>query len=182
MNIVNYLRPGLGCALRFYWKRLVLFVVNLLATYPSWYPMQDLRRLMLRTIGMKIGPKSQISEGLHVFNGYKVSIGSNARLGAYLRIFDFAEIEVGDNLLASHNVTMISGTHHSADLSGKKGPIRIGNDVWIGINVTIVGPVTIGDGAILAAGATVLGDVPSFTIVGGTPAKVLKNLKQKQNE
>lgn len=55
-----------------------------------------------------------------------------------------------------------------------KGPIRVGNDVWIGARATILSGITIGDGAIVAAGATVVEDVPPYTIVGGTPARVIK--------
>jgi acetyltransferase-like isoleucine patch superfamily enzyme len=55
-----------------------------------------------------------------------------------------------------------------------KGPARIGNDVWIGANATILRGVTIGDGAIVAAGAVVTSDVPPYAVVGGVPAKVIK--------
>lgn len=55
-----------------------------------------------------------------------------------------------------------------------KGPARIGNDVWIGANATILRGVSIGDGAIVAAGAVVTADVPPYAVVGGVPARVIK--------
>lgn len=56
----------------------------------------------------------------------------------------------------------------------RKGDITIGNDVWIGYNATIMAGVTIGDGAIIATNATVVKDVPPYTIVGGNPAREIK--------
>lgn len=56
-------------------------------------------------------------------------------------------------------------------------PVVIGNGVWIGANVTILGGVNIGDGAVVAAGAVVTKDVPAKTLVGGVPAKVIKQLQ-----
>lgn len=55
-----------------------------------------------------------------------------------------------------------------------KGNVRIGNDVWIGINVTILSGVEIGDGAVVAAESVVTKSVPPYTIVGGSPAKEIK--------
>ncbi|TIL82183.1 MAG: CatB-related O-acetyltransferase [Mesorhizobium sp.] len=55
-----------------------------------------------------------------------------------------------------------------------RGPIRVGNDVWIGTRATILSGVTIGDGAIIAAGSVVTKDVPPYTLVGGNPAKVIR--------
>lgn len=55
-----------------------------------------------------------------------------------------------------------------------RGPVRIGNDVWIGQRATLRRGVTIGDGAVIAAGAVVVQDVPPFAIVGGVPARVLR--------
>jgi virginiamycin A acetyltransferase len=56
----------------------------------------------------------------------------------------------------------------------RKGDIMIGNDVWIGYNATIMAGVIIGDGAIIATNATVVKDVPPYTIVGGNPAREIK--------
>lgn len=55
-----------------------------------------------------------------------------------------------------------------------KGDINIGNDVWTGMDVTFLPGVTIGDGAVIAAGSVVTKDVPPYAIVGGNPAKALK--------
>lgn len=56
----------------------------------------------------------------------------------------------------------------------KSKPISIGDHVWIGLNATILKGVTIGEGSVIAAGSVVVKDVPAHTLVGGIPAKVLK--------
>lgn len=61
-------------------------------------------------------------------------------------------------------------------------PISIGNDVWIGGNVTIIGGVHIGNNVIVGAGAVVVNDIPDNCIVGGVPAKVIENLPSLKNK
>ncbi|KRF13738.1 hypothetical protein ASG90_12905 [Nocardioides sp. Soil797] len=56
-----------------------------------------------------------------------------------------------------------------------RGPARIGNDVWIGANAVLLRGITVGDGAVIAAGAVVTRDVPPYAIVGGVPAKVIRH-------
>jgi maltose O-acetyltransferase len=86
-------------------------------------------------------------------------------------------ITVGDDLLASHGLTLISGTHFlDQERTSRPGPILIGNNVWIGINVTIVGPATIGDNVIIGANALVLGNLESNGVYAGSPAKLVRKL------
>ncbi len=59
-------------------------------------------------------------------------------------------------------------------------PIVVGKNVWIGANATVLPGVTIGDGSIIAAGAVVTKDVPTNVIVGGVPAKIIKNIETDQ--
>ena len=66
-------------------------------------------------------------------------------------------------------------SHEKGNLSGySKGDIIIKNDVWIGVNCTILDGITIGNGAVVAAGSIVTKDVPPYAIVGGNPAKIIK--------
>lgn len=61
-----------------------------------------------------------------------------------------------------------------------RGDVNIGNDVWIGLNVTIMGGVTIGDGAVIAANSHVVKDIPPYVLAGGNPAKVIKERFDKE--
>jgi maltose O-acetyltransferase len=121
-----------------------------------------------------VGAKVEFSESLFILNHGNLSIGDGARLGTHCRIYNFSPIAIGANLLASHGLTLISGTHDTETLEDVKGPISIGSDVWIGINVTIVGPTRIGNNVIIGAGSLVIKDVPDNAIVAGVPARLIR--------
>lgn len=85
-------------------------------------------------------------------------------------------IKIGNGVMISRNVAIRdSDSHQLLNCNHEPTqPIVIGDHVWIGMNVTILKGVTIGDGAVIAAGAVVNKDVPPKTLVGGVPAKVIK--------
>jgi acetyltransferase-like isoleucine patch superfamily enzyme len=88
----------------------------------------------------------------------------------------FERITIGEGVLISEQVLIRDSDDHKILNSNQviTKPINIGNHVWIGAKATILKGVTIGDGAIIAAGAVVINNVPAFSLVGGVPAKVLK--------
>lgn len=93
-------------------------------------------------------------------------------------------ITIGERCSIAFGVVMLTGGNHPTDgethpafyngRKGRNGPIRIGNNVWIGARATILPNVKIGDNCIIAAGAVVTKDVEPNTIVGGVPAKLIK--------
>jgi len=163
---------------RFLFRRFVLALVNLLAGPPDIAWLQGPRRALLRCLGLRLGPRVQLSEQLYIYDGRNVEIGAGSRLGAFAKIWDFCPIRIGRDLLASHNLTLISATHENdAPRTNRPGPITIGDNVWIGINVTLVGPVTVGDNVIIGAHSLVLSDLAANGIYAGTPAKLIRALK-----
>jgi acetyltransferase-like isoleucine patch superfamily enzyme len=89
-------------------------------------------------------------------------------------------VSIGADTLIAGYVTIIDANHEYTDASrpireqgGRKHPISIGKDVWIGAHAVILQGVTIGDGAVVAANATVTHDVPPNAVVGGTPARII---------
>lgn len=95
-------------------------------------------------------------------------------------------VRIGRGTLIGGFVTIIDGNHEFDDLrmpireqGGKQSPIDIGADVWIGSNAVILQGVRIGDGAVVAANATVTHDVPPGAIVGGTPARIIRMRGEK---
>ena len=99
-------------------------------------------------------------------------------------------ITLGDRVIIAPDVKFYCG-EHAIDATKRWGtydngqkylisftePISVGNDVWIGGNVTIIGGVHIGNNVFIGAGAVVTKDVPDNTVVGGVPAKKIKDLK-----
>jgi acetyltransferase-like isoleucine patch superfamily enzyme len=112
---------------------------------------------------LKIGKHTYIGE----HNNFRATLGS---------------IIIGENCLISQYVSIFSSDHGIKRDSlikdqewTSKGGVVIGNDVWVGASVNIMSGVEIGEGAVIAAGSVVTKNVPAYSIVAGTPAKVIKN-------
>ncbi|MFA5077646.1 MAG: CatB-related O-acetyltransferase [Candidatus Micrarchaeia archaeon] len=104
----------------------------------------------------------------------KIEIGKYCSFASGVKILSWGEHRVG---LASNFPikTRITHRHLGKNLDAfSKGPVTIGNDVWIGTNAIILSDVRIGDGAVVGAGAVVTKDVPPYAIVGGVPANVIR--------
>lgn len=131
------------------------------------------------------GPQSSlIVEGnFKVYSQSKVYINEGAvlKLGSGyinhgLNLSCFEEISIGHHVAISENVTIRDSDNHSLGGSEKPHtqPVKIGNQVWIGLNVTILKGVTVGDGAVIGAGSLVTSDIPARCLAYGVPAKVVK--------
>lgn len=121
-------------------------------------------------------------------NAPVMKIGNNCNIGEYNHITATNSIIIGDNLLTGRFVLITDNSHgctssHENEIPPlernlySKGPVIIGKNVWIGDKVTILPNVRIGDGAIIAANAVVTKDVPAYSVVGGNPARVIKNIE-----
>lgn len=117
----------------------------------------------------------------------RITIGNNCSFGAYNHISCINGITIGDGLLTGKWITIVDNDHGTTDYESlqirpwlrpvvSKGPVVIGKNVWIGDKATILPGVTIGDGAVVAANAVVTKDVPSYCVVGGNPARILKKI------
>jgi acetyltransferase-like isoleucine patch superfamily enzyme len=113
--------------------------------------------------------------------GGKILIKRNVFLGEYVIIYGHGDIEIGENTLIAMHSCIVSSNHTIPNRSSTIRslpdillPTKIGNDVWIGANCSILGGVTIGDGAIIGAGSVVTKDIPAYAIAVGNPAKVKK--------
>ena len=108
-----------------------------------------------------------------------IQIGERTTIGHYAFIYASKRIEIGSDCMIAPFVYMVDsdhGTERNRPMNQQlnlTAPIRIGNDVWIATGAKILRGVTVGDGAIIAAGAVVNQDVPPYAIAGGMPARVI---------
>lgn len=144
---------------------------------------QEVQELFSRLIGKPVDKTFAMFPPFYTDCGKNIKVGKNVFINSGCRFQDQGGITIGDGVLIGHNVVLATLNH---DIDPRKrgtmhpAPITIGNDVWIGANATVVPGVSIGDGAIIAAGAVVTKDVPRNVIVGGVPAKILKEIETSQ--
>lgn len=109
-----------------------------------------------------------------LFKGAHLVLGKNSFINSDCKIRCHKEITIGENCAISHDFTVMDSDAHELNGSRNTNPVHIGNHVWIGTRVTILNSVIVGDDAVIAAGALVTKDVPARALVGGVPARVLK--------
>jgi maltose O-acetyltransferase len=150
-----------------------------------------LRTNILRAGGIRIGVGSLIMGELNLYGegnwGELLTIGSNTFITGPLHVNLTARVSVGDNVNIGHDVLLLTvdheiGPEHRRAGFSERAPIKIGDGVWIGSRATVLPGVSIGCGAVVAAGAVVTQDVPPHTLVGGVPARVLKHLNLRSSE
>lgn len=120
-------------------------------------------------------------------NSLIVKIGDGTCIGGRFFVAACNSVLIGEKVLISENVTIVDHNHGFDDRKRpiieqpltSKGPVSIGNGSFIGVNAVILPGIRIGENAVIAASAVVTHDVPSFTIVAGNPAKIIKRISPK---
>jgi acetyltransferase-like isoleucine patch superfamily enzyme len=140
------------------------------------------------------GGRIRLGKHTHVLPyGIVKAMGGDIKFGEYCTVNPFCVIygfsgglEIGDAVRIAAQTVIIPGNHIFEDpdkqirLQGTESQgVRIENDVWLGAGVRVLDGVTIGRGAVVAAGSVVTKNVPEFAIVGGVPARVIKWRKKK---
>lgn len=138
-----------------------------------------------------IGDRVKIAKRCSIYGGpdNQLEIGVNSYVGMHSIINGFAaKVKIGANVSISQNVNIMvdSGPNASPAMQRifpiKKGPIDIGNDCWIGANAIIMPNVTLGEFCIVAANSFVNKSFPSFSIIGGNPARLIRTFTEEEKE
>lgn len=137
----------------------------------------EVRSLLSQITGKEIDESTTVFTPLYINYGKNTKIGKNVFINFDCVFLDLGGITIEDNVLIAPKVSLLSEGHPTEPeqrTSLTTGHIHIKKNAWIGANATIMQGVTIGENAIVGAGAVVTKDVPDNVIVGGIPAKIIK--------
>lgn len=147
----------------------------------NYHTPEEIRQIMGRLTGREVGEGFTLFPPFYTDFGKNIAIGRNVFINSGCHFQDQGGIAIGDGALIGHNVVLATVNHALEPEKRRRNryaPIRIGENVWIGSNATILPGVTLGDWAVVAAGAVVTKDVPPMTVVGGVPARVLRTIPE----
>lgn len=138
---------------------------------------EEYNRLVSELFMGNIGEGSRVMSPLTVVRGNRVKIGRNVVVMNNSLFMAAGGITIEDDVMVAANVQLISNNHDLYDhqiLTCK--PVRLKRNCWIGAGATILPGITVGENAVVAAGAVVTKDVEDNMVVGGNPAKIIKHI------
>lgn len=159
------------------WWEFVVFILHGVGCFPSHH----VRRFFYRSAGVKIGSGSTIHTHGRFYYPANIVIGRDTIIGEGAVLDGRAKLLIGDHVDVASEVMIYNSQHDTAseDFHAVSAPVVIEDYVFIGPRAIILPGVTVGRGAVIAAGAVVTKDVAPFEIVGGVPAKVIGERKNK---
>ncbi|CAN5153929.1 hypothetical protein BH09PAT2_BH09PAT2_09110 [soil metagenome] len=161
--------------------QIILEIENYILMLIGWVPFGFVRMFFYSLADMKIGSGSIINMGARVYKPAGVTIGDDCVIGERIVLDGRAPLTIGNHVDIASEVMIYNSEHDINDPSFKaiEAPVTIGDYVFIGPRVIVLPGVTIGDRAVVGAGAVVTKDVAAGAIVGGVPAKVIGERKLK---
>jgi maltose O-acetyltransferase len=159
------------------WLELIVFKLHL----AGCVPLHSYRKFVYRIFGIKIGKGSTIHTGARFYDPRNIVIGEDTIVGEGAVLDGRDKLFIGNHVDIATDVMIYNSEH---DVNGKNfgatlAAVKIEDYVFIGPRAIILAGVTIGKGAIVGAGAVVTKDVPPFAIVGGVPAKIIGERRNK---
>ena len=158
-------------------KRIIWTFIN--ATLFRCIPgsqLRILRNLILRAFGAKIPLGSLVYSSCKIWGPWNLEIGKSSCIGPNTEIYNRALVKLGDNVVISQGSYICTASHDIMDENHSVilRPVYIENRAWVAAQAYVAPGVHIGEGAVIGARAAVFKDVESWTVVGGNPAKFLK--------
>ncbi len=151
----------------------------------KYHTPEEIREIMAELTGKEIDDTFRMFPPFYADFGKNISIGKNVFINSCCHFQDQGGIEIGDGCLIGHNVVFATVNHDLYPENNRVNhyaPIKLGKSVWVGSNAAILAGVTIGDWAVVAAGAVVTYDVPPLTIAGGVPARVIRTIDPEEGK
>lgn len=145
----------------------------------AWHSQEEIRALLGELFGRPVPDTLRVFPPFYSDFGKNIHVGEHVFINACCHFQDHGGVTLGDGCQIGHNVVFATLNHglEPADRGTTyPAPIVLGRNVWVGSNATILQGVTIGDNAVVAAGAVVSRDVLANTIVGGVPARIIKRI------
>lgn len=158
---------------------------NLQTEYNSSYGQPlSVRCEILRKMFKSVGNNVHFECGLYVEFGWNISIGNDFYGNLDMVILDGATVSIGNHVYIGPKCGLYA-TNHAIDAEERRNngvrsaPISIGDNVWLGGNVSVLPGVTIGEGTVIGAGSVVTKDIPSNVIAAGNPCRVLRQITEE---
>ncbi len=143
---------------------------------------EAIRALISELIGAKVDDSFALIPPFYATGGNNTRIGTRVFINQNCTLYDAGGVDIGDDVMIGPNVSLITSGHPIAPSQRRAAvtvaPIVIGRNVWIAAGVTVIGGVTIGDNAVIAAGSVVTKDVPADSLAGGNPARVIRSIAE----
>lgn len=152
--------------------RRITFLLN-----TAYHTPEEVRGLLSELMGYEVPATLRVFPPFYTDYGKNINIGEGVFINACCHFQDHGGVTIGDGCQIGHNVVFATLNHElepERRKTTRPAPIVLGRNVWVGSNATILSGVTIGDNAVVAAGAVVNKDVAPNTVVGGVPAKLMK--------
>ncbi len=144
-------------------------------------PSHIIRKIIFKLAGIKIGRRSTLHIGARFYQPKNISIGQGTIIGDHATLDGRAQLTIGNHVDIASEVMILNAEHDlsSPNFSSIEEPVEIKDFCFIGPRAIILPGVTIGRGAVVAAGAVVTKDVPELSIVGGVPAREITKRDSK---
>ena len=145
----------------------------------AYHTQEKVRALLSELFGYDVPSSLRVFPPFYTDFGKNISVGENVFINACCHFQDHGSVILGDGCQIGHNVVFATLNHGLSPEDRKHtypAPIVLGKNVWVGSNSTILQGVAIGDNAVVAAGAVVTKNVPANVVVGGVPARIIKEI------